>query len=145
MLKGATWLKFGNRIARKGSVLERGEMAEEAEVNNYIQVGKCWEYPERWKGYKGHPLFYILLDEIADLHSRKNADYAGDDPLSNLRLCQQFGIEPWRGCLVRMSDKWSRITQLANRDAEVGDEPIEDTLLDMAVYSLLCIVLRRER
>ena len=96
-------------------------------------------------GRHGHPGFYRLLDEMADLHDRKNHDYAGDDPLSNLKLCSTFGIAPWLGVIVRLTDKWSRITQLATKEAQVTDESIEDTLLDNAVYSLLAIVLRREQ
>lgn len=100
---------------------------------------------EYFKGYPGHPEFYNLLEQMADLHARKNADYAGDDPLSNLRVCSQFGVSPFTGVLVRLSDKWSRIVQLsAKGKAEVKEESIADTLMDMAVYALLAIVLRRE-
>jgi len=100
---------------------------------------------DRWAGLKGHKDFYRLLDQMAGLHSRKNADYSGGDPLSNLRACERFGVEPWRGVLVRMSDKWARITNLANKAAEVTDETLEDTLMDLSVYALLCIVLLREQ
>ncbi|KKN61526.1 hypothetical protein LCGC14_0521140 [marine sediment metagenome] len=99
----------------------------------------------RTQGRHGHPGFYQLLDEIADLHDRKNHDYAGDDPLSNLKLCEEFGIPAWKGVIVRLTDKWSRITQLITKEAQVKDESIEDTLKDSAVYSLLAIVLKRER
>jgi len=93
----------------------------------------------------GHLKFYTLLEEIADLHSRKNHDYAGGDPLSNLRLSEQFGIPAWKGCLIRMSDKWSRLVQLANKDqALIKSESIRDTLLDLASYALLCVILREE-
>jgi len=82
---------------------------------------------------------------MADLHSRKNSDYAGSqDPLSNFRRAEQFGIPAWKGALVRMSDKWSRIVTLATKEqAEVRDESFEDTLIDLAVYSLLTIILRK--
>jgi hypothetical protein len=95
----------------------------------------------------GHPRFYQLLDELKDLHDRKNADYSEeDDPLSNLRLCELFGIPAWKGVLVRISDKWSRVAQLASgREALVKDESVIDTLKDMAVYALLCIILFEEK
>ena len=94
----------------------------------------------------GHPRFYELLDEIRDLHDSKNADYSkSGDPLSNFRLCGAFGIPPWKGALVRMSDKWSRLTELANGKAQkVIDEKITDTLMDLAVYALLMIILWEE-
>lgn len=93
----------------------------------------------------GHPRFYELLEEIKDLHSRKNANYAEDnDPLSNLRACEAFGLPAWKGVLTRLTDKWSRIVQLTKGKPDVVGESIVDTLQDMAVYSLLCIILYEE-
>ncbi len=97
-------------------------------------------------GRRGHPRFHELLDTIRDLHDRKNSNYAsGSDPLSNFKLSTEFGIEPWKGALVRMSDKWSRIVQLANGTPDAVGESLTDTLMDLAVYSLLTIVLMEER
>lgn len=94
----------------------------------------------------GHPEFYLILEEMADLHSRKNHDYAGDDPLSNLRACEEIGMPAWKGVLVRLMDKWGRLKQFAKQGMlEVQDESIIDTLMDNAVYSILCIILMRER
>jgi hypothetical protein len=94
----------------------------------------------------GHPEFYKLLDQMADLHSRKNHDYAGtSDPLKNLRACERLEIDPFMGVLVRLQDKWSRIEEFAKQGVMlVKDESVEDTLMDNAVYSLLAIILRRE-
>lgn len=93
----------------------------------------------------GHSRFYELLLEIAELHARKNHDYAKDkDPLSNLRMCEQFDLPAFKGVLVRLSDKWSRITELSKKEAMVANESITDTLMDMAVYSLLAIILLEE-
>ncbi len=95
----------------------------------------------------GHPMFYELLEQMADLHSRKNHDYAGEaDPLSNLRECEKIGIPAWKGVIVRLQDKWKRLINFALTDKlKVKDETIEDTLFDNAIYSLLCIILRREQ
>ncbi len=85
--------------------------------------------------------FHDLLKSIADMHDSKSHDYATDaDPLSNLKMAQAFGVEPWRGVLVRMSDKWSRIQQLANGKTP-KNESLRDSLVDNAVYSLLCVLL----
>ena len=94
----------------------------------------------------GHPMFYELLEQMADLHSRKNHDYAGEaDPLSNLRECEKIGIPAWKGVIVRLQDKWKRLTNFALTDTlKVKDESFEDTLIDNAVYSVLCVVLWRE-
>lgn len=84
---------------------------------------------------------------MEQIHDAKNHDYAADaDPLSNLRMAERFSVPAWKGTLIRMSDKWSRIEQLAGngKAAQVTAESIEDTLLDLAVYALLTIVLREE-
>ena len=89
----------------------------------------------------GDPRFYQLLEEVAELHSAKNHDYAKTaEPLSNFQRCAAFGVEPWRGVLVRMSDKWSRIEQLAGGKV-AKNESLRDSLIDNAVYSLLCVLL----
>lgn len=94
---------------------------------------------------RGHPLFYELLEQMADLHDRKNANYAEDgNPLSNLKGCERLNIPAFMGVLVRLQDKWSRIEQLAKGKPDLVGESLEDTLMDNAVYSLLAIVLLRE-
>ena len=90
-------------------------------------------------------MFFELLEKMKDIHLKKDADYAGDMPLKNLRYSENFGIEAWRGVLIRMGDKWSRILELTkNGKTHVEDEKLEDTLLDLANYCLLCIILMRE-
>ena len=92
----------------------------------------------------GDPRFYALLEEIAELHSRKNHDYAeAEKPLSNFTRARTFGVEPWKGVLVRMSDKWSRIEQLASGKTP-KNESLRDSLIDLAVYALLCVLLRED-
>lgn len=89
----------------------------------------------------GDPRFYRLLEEIAELHSRKNHDYSRKgEPLSNFHRARAFGIEPWKGILIRMSDKWSRIEELSNGKSP-KNESLRDSLIDNAVYSLLCVLL----
>lgn len=101
--------------------------------------------PTTWPERHGDPRFYQLLEEIADLHSRKNHDYApSSDPLANFRLCEKLGVESWKGVLVRMSDKWSRIQQLTTGKTP-KNESLRDSLIDNAVYSLICVLLLDEQ
>ena len=87
----------------------------------------------------GHPKFYELLKEMKETHDRKNHDYAGDDPLSNLRTFGFYGV------VVRISDKFHRLKNFAKQDKlKVKDESIRDTLIDMANYALLAIILYDE-
>lgn len=94
----------------------------------------------------GHPRFYELTEQMAELHSRKNHDYSGTaDPLRNLRSPTRIGINPFMGVLVRLQDKWSRLEQFTNSgEMLVKDESVIDTLMDNAVYSLLAIILYEE-
>jgi len=94
---------------------------------------------------KGHPKFYRLLEEMGDLHSRKNANYtAGQDHFANIRESERFDIPAWKGTLIRMGDKWNRIISMAKGQPDLVGESMKDTLMDMAVYSLICIILLEE-
>ncbi len=95
----------------------------------------------------GHPAFYKLLEQMADLHSRKNHDYAGtSDPLKNLRACDRLDLKPFLGVLVRLQDKWSRLEEFVKSgQLMVKNESVIDTLMDNAVYSLLAIILYQEQ
>jgi len=88
----------------------------------------------------GHKRFYELLDIIAEIHSNKSHDYGGKgSPLSNLEI---FG---WKGVIVRLGDKFCRLKNFYNQgEFKVKDENIKDTFIDMAIYSLLAIVLYEE-
>ena len=92
--------------------------------------------------------FFELVELIKELWINKNAGYSGKDnpdPYANFRLSEWFGVTPSRGVMVRMSDKFKRLSNLAkdpNND-KVG-ENMKDTLLDMAVYCLILICLLEE-
>jgi len=98
----------------------------------------------------GHPMFYDLIVEMCKIHEVKNQSYGIGNPLGNFMECERFGIPAWKGCLVRISDKVSRIYNLTDKitNPEYVDafkmENLEDTLLDLANYSLLCLILLRE-
>lgn len=71
----------------------------------------------------------------------KNADYTGvgDDPFANFNRVELMGItDTTRGFLVRMLDKFCRITSFAQKGVlEVKEESVEDTLFDLANYCIL--------
>ena len=92
--------------------------------------------------------FLKLLVEMEDIHRRKNAGYAGEasmDPWKNFRMAEMLDISAFKGCLIRMGDKYSRICNLAEdpNNEQVG-ESIHDTLIDLANYSLIAICLYEE-
>jgi len=94
----------------------------------------------------GHPDFYVLLEEMAELHSRKNHDYAGtEEPLRNFKRVENIGVDAFTGVMVRLQDKWSRLEGfMKSKELLVKGESVEDTLMDMSVYGLLAILLYRE-
>ncbi len=82
------------------------------------------------------------------IHNAKNAGYAGadnEDALANFRMSERLGISAFMGCLVRITDKFIRITNLARKlsNEQVG-ESIKDTLIDLANYCLIAICLYEE-
>jgi hypothetical protein len=89
--------------------------------------------------------------KMVEITKRKNADYTGgsDDPFSNFRqiggLVQSEAVIEI-GFLTRMSDKMSRIGSfVANGKLEVMDESVDDTLLDLANYSILMLGFLTEK
>jgi len=89
--------------------------------------------------------FIRLLDELRQLHLSKSQDYGSEvDPLANIRQGADFvDIESWRGCMVRIADKVQRLRTYC-RTGRLVHEGVRDTLLDLAAYSLLAIVLHQE-
>ncbi len=80
-----------------------------------------------------------ILNEIRQLHNRKNADY-GD---SFDKTLDEFGLV---ASATRMSDKFNRFKSLirCGSTARVEDEKIEDTLIDLASYAIMTIKWMRQ-
>ena len=84
--------------------------------------------------------FLSICREMADLYDAKNWDY-GDS----------FGksFEEWGMTMpcIRLKDKLNRLCSLTkNSSQRVQDESIEDTLKDLATYSVMTLIeLRREK
>ncbi len=93
----------------------------------------------------GSAEFCAVLDEIKQLHLRKTLDYGCDeDALSNIRSSSDvINVSPWAGCILRISDKMHRLRSYFRR-GRVEFDGIEDTLLDIAAYAVIALVLYRE-
>lgn len=93
---------------------------------------------------KRHPnsaRFHELLKELGELHDRKQVDYGrGDDPFSNVRSSEEFGIPAWVGAMIRGNDKMSRIKSFISNES-LKNESLEDSLRDLAVYAVIALVL----
>tara|TARA_X000000950_G_C13347258_1_gene430941 strand:+ start:203 stop:514 length:312 start_codon:yes stop_codon:yes gene_type:complete len=90
--------------------------------------------------------FKELLEEMKKTHDAKRHDYASvEDIFANFRTCEMGGIPAWKGCCVRLGDKFSRTMGFAKKELlEVKDESIKDTLIDMANYALIALILYEE-
>ena len=87
-----------------------------------------------------------IINEIKDLHDKKNADYAGsEDSLANLRMCEKMGMTPFMGVVVRLSDKFCRLMRFCKtKELAVKDEGIKDTLKDIVNYAIFAIIFLEE-
>lgn len=94
--------------------------------------------------------FDKLLMQMSELHHKKRSDYTGltGDILHNYRQSSALaGISMEQGMFARLCEKVVRISSVLSKDGqtEVTDEKLEDTLLDLAIISLLMIIGRGER
>lgn len=82
--------------------------------------------------------------EMLLIHANKQSDYGlSTDPFSNIRSSQDFGVEPWVGSLVRMNDKVTRLKKFAQGHV-LQNESAKDSMLDIALYSLITLILYQE-
>lgn len=89
--------------------------------------------------------FERVLDEVLEMHRRKNRDYGSDeDPYANVSDSAQWGVRPWVGASIRLSDKERRL-KLAASGGTLANEGIEDSMIDNVVYNVIRLILwRRE-
>lgn len=74
-----------------------------------------------------------ICKSLNELYARKNADY-GD---SFGKSFKEYGLT--MAC-IRLEDKLNRIKALSKHEAQVSDESITDTLMDLANYSIMTLV-----
>lgn len=76
--------------------------------------------------------FDKITKEMLEMYSKKNHDY-GD---SFGETFKKLGLI---SAVTRISDKVNRLVSLSTKDAKV-DESLEDTLLDLASYSVMTLI-----
>ena len=93
-----------------------------------------------------NPDFKDALDELKMLHDAKNHDYAtAENPYKNLEGVSRIGIEPWRGIVIRLMDKFERVEQFCRSgEFAIKSESLEDSFKDIAIYSTLAMILFRK-
>lgn len=92
----------------------------------------------------GDPRFLDILDEIKALHEKKSFDYGTDrDALANMRASTAWGVPAWVGTMIRANDKIIRLQSLIN-NGELANESARDSLIDLASYAIIALVLMEE-
>jgi hypothetical protein len=87
-----------------------------------------------------------LAYDCVETAKKKNADYANsDDPFANFKTAPLSKVSVERGLLVRMADKFLRISNLIDRPAAVKGESIADSLSDLANYALILRIWIEEK
>lgn len=79
--------------------------------------------------------------KLAEVLLKKNTDY-GDAVSSSPLLAPN--LDPGTALLVRMSDKTSRIRNLIETGRNEVNESLKDSVLDLAGYCLLYLIVTEE-
>ena len=76
--------------------------------------------------------------QCVELYSRKNYDYGNsfDKGMDNIGIAYGVG---------RIYDKMNRLITLTKKEAQVKDESIDDTLRDLACYSMMMLAYRKRQ
>lgn len=78
--------------------------------------------------------FNEILEEMKEVHRKKNADYGNN-------FHKRYERWGFLTALLRLSDKMERLENIYEKgEIEVKDESVEDTLLDLANYAVMTIV-----
>lgn len=94
--------------------------------------------------------FHDTLEAMGALHDRKQRDYGlRDSPFANVIASEDYGIPGWVGCLVRANDKSRRLQTavrqlMSDGQIQMANESVEDSLLDLAVYVVIALVLYQQ-
>lgn len=102
----------------------------------------------------GHPKFYQILEELAALHSRKNAQYASNEnPLGNFKrgskiveklLNPKIKNKPLAYALILASKQIDGVIEIIGEGKENTPDSLKDKLYDIAVYSVIEVILSEE-
>lgn len=87
--------------------------------------------------------FDMVLDKMAEIHDKKNEDYADDDnPFSNFEgAAAGSGLSVDQVFLVMLNIKSERLRQITGGKA-ANFESLEDSILDMANYAAIWLAWR---
>lgn len=102
----------------------------EGTLLNLVEIGMCG-YIFEMGGIKAN----ALANQMTDLYARKNRDYGNSFDKS----MDKFGLVV---AAIRIGDKVNRLQSLVAKrgEAEVKDESLADTFMDLACYSIMTML-----
>ena len=128
----STMVRLNNkgRMAKLIDDLYKGDEKTREEIKKQLSEGL-----KEMAGSDTHKAtFESVLDEMKELHAKKDKDYGSAFHKSFEELGATAGV-------VRLNDKMERVKSLVkNGKAEVKDESLLDTLEDMASYAVMLYV-----
>ena len=74
--------------------------------------------------------FAKVVKQMTELYAKKNHDYGNSFDKGMKVIGIRYGVS-------KLFDKMNRIMNLIENEAEVKDETMEDTVLDLACYSVM--------
>jgi len=90
--------------------------------------------------------FAAITEQMKSIMFAKGNDYANDDRLSNFKLAGNIsGLSPELNCLSLIATKVARLGVLLNNDKTPNNESINDSLLDLANYTVLLTMLLKDK
>ena len=119
-----------NRFAKKIADFYRGDEKVLEEIKKQLSDG----LKEMAGSDTNKATFESVLDEMKELHTKKDKDYGS----AFHKSFEEFGVTAG---VVRLNDKMERVKSLVkNGKAEVKDESLLDSLKDMASYAVMLYV-----
>lgn len=89
--------------------------------------------------------FLQMTEKMKETLLKKGDDYSNSDRLSNFKqagfIC---GISPALQCLSLISTKVARLSSLLNSNKSPKNESVQDSVLDLANYSILLSMILEE-
>ena len=103
----------------------------------------------------GHPKFYQILEELAELHNSKNAQYASiKNPLGNFKrgskivdklLNPAVKNKPLAYASTLASKQIDGVMEIVGEGKENTPDSLKEKLYDIAVYSVIAVILSEEK
>jgi hypothetical protein len=90
-------------------------------------------------------VFNETIEEMRGIMFRKGDDYANTDRLSNFKLAGAIcGLTAEQNCLSLIATKVARLGVLLQSNGTPQNESIDDSLLDLANYTVLLRMIRQD-